>query len=55
MTDKMYVIRKFIKANSAAQALRLEKKLPADECYISDDWKEGKNQNLADAMGFKSE
>lgn len=39
MKDKMFVIRKFVKAASAREALEKEKDVPVDEIYIDEDWK----------------
>lgn len=47
--EKQYIIRKYIKANSAQEALRKEKKQPADECWIDEKWMEQKT-----IEGFKN-
>lgn len=36
--EKQYIIRKYIKANSAQEALRKEKKQAADECWVDEKW-----------------
>lgn len=46
---KMYVVRKYIKAISAAQAIRKDKNTPVHDCWISEDWKP---DHLASAIGF---
>lgn len=47
----MYIIRKYIKANSAAEALAKEKEVDADDVWVDDDWKK-ENQNMTNAVGF---
>ena len=51
-TPKMYIVRKYIKANSASDALKKEKKAHVDDIWVDDQWKEGKNNQLAQAIGF---
>ena len=50
---KLYVIRKYVKAYSAADALKKEKRLPVDDIYVDDDWRKNQSDNLSEAMGFK--
>lgn len=49
---KMFIVRKYIKARSAAEAIRLDKKHPVDDVWVDDDWKKGQARSLADAIGF---
>jgi hypothetical protein len=53
MKDKLYVIKKYVKAPSAAMAIRREKALPVDDCWVDDDWRKNDKDNLADAIGFR--
>lgn len=46
---KMFVVRKYIKATSAAQAIRKDKTTPVHDVWVDDDWKK---QSLTDAIGF---
>ena len=46
---KMYVVRKYIKAISAAQAIRKDKATPVHDVWIDETWH--KNE-LAGAIGF---
>jgi hypothetical protein len=46
---KLFVLRKYVRAHSAAEAIRKEKSIPVDDVWIDDEWKKG---HLADAMGF---
>jgi hypothetical protein len=52
MKEKLYVIRKYIKAPSAAVAIRREKTHPVDDVWVDDEWKKQPN-GLADAIGFQ--
>lgn len=47
--DKLYVIRKYVKAKSASQAIRLDKTTPVDDVYIENNFSEN---HLVDAIGF---
>jgi len=51
---KMYVCRTTLMAKSLSDARRQFMKKEPDEIWISEDGKEGKNQNLASAIGFVS-
>lgn len=51
MTQKLFIVKKYVWANSASQAIRKEKSTPVDDVWIDDDWK--KNSNTPkDAIGF---
>jgi hypothetical protein len=47
---KIFVIRKYITAHSAAEAIRKDKSTPVDDVWIDDDYK--KNM-LPAALGFQ--
>lgn len=49
---KQYIIRKYIKATSAAQALRKERNFHADECWVDDDWKKQNIDIETKTIGF---
>lgn len=46
--EKRYIIRKYIMARSAAEALRKEKYFKADECWVDEKWFDEKRP----AIGF---
>lgn len=46
---KLYIIRKYVKANNVTHALRLEKKTPVHDCWIEEKWQE---KELPSAIGF---
>ena len=47
--EKMFIVKKYVKAVSALEALKKERRQPADDCWIDEDWKK---DNLANAIGF---
>ena len=49
---KMFVVKKYIMASSAKEALRKERKVAADDCWVDDDWRKNNTDNLASAIGF---
>ena len=50
-SKKQFIVKKYIMAESAAHALKIEKKFDADDCWIDEDWK--KNQSKTeDAIGI---
>lgn len=50
----MYIVRKYVKADSVASALRKEKGIKVHEIYVDDEWRKRKSDNLASAIGFKN-
>ena len=48
----MYVVRHTFMAKNLMDARRKCKAREPDEIWISDEWKEGKNLHLAEAIGF---
>lgn len=51
-SDKLFVVRKYIKAATASEAIRKEKRTPVDDCYVDDDWRRLANDRLAESCGF---
>lgn len=51
--EKLFVVRKYIKALSAADAISKDPTSPVDEIYVDSDWKSSKG-GLADALGFNT-
>ena len=49
---KLFIVRSYVKAKNAPDALRKFRKQEPDDVYVSDDWKEGKNNQLSTAIGF---
>jgi len=48
---KRFIVKKYIMARSAAEALLIEAKIGADDVWIDEEWK-NKNEFGADAIGF---
>lgn len=46
---KMYIIRKYIKAYDASQAIRKDKLTPVHDVWVDETWKA---EHLAEAIGF---
>jgi hypothetical protein len=53
--QKLFIVKKFIMASSAIEAIRKEKKIPVDDVWVDDDWKKGNSEKLANAIGFQTE
>ena len=51
---KLFVVRKYIMAESVAQALSLERKKPAEEIFVDDDWKKANAEESKEPIGFKT-
>lgn len=49
---KMFVVRKYVMADSVSSALKQEKKLDAYEIFVDDEWRKNNSDKLADAIGF---
>lgn len=49
---KMFVVKKYVMARSARDAIKMEGKVSPDDVYVSDDWANGKGKELASAIGF---
>lgn len=49
---KLYVVRKYIKANSVHEALKKEKTAKVDEVWVDEEWKKNHNDHLESAIGF---
>lgn len=49
---KMFITRKYVMAKSASDAIKRDSKTPVHDCWIDDDWKNGKSNQLSTAIGF---
>lgn len=52
---KLFIVRKYIKALSAKEAIKKDKATPVDEVWVDDEWKKNQQYGLADAIGFVHE
>ena len=50
MRKDRYIIRKYVMARSAAEAIRLDKKAKPMDVWVDEDWK--KENQLTSAVGF---
>lgn len=48
---KQFVIKKYIMAESALQAIKLDKVTPVDDVWVDEDWKKANIMN--NPVGFK--
>lgn len=48
----MFIVRKYIMATSAKDALRKDLKTPADDVWIDEEWKKKQLEQLPSAIGF---
>lgn len=53
--EKRFIVRKYIMAKNASEALKKERRYRPDDVYIDDDWKREHNQDLSSAIGFTLE
>jgi hypothetical protein len=49
---KLYVLRTYVKARDASDAIRKAKKTTFHDVYVSEEWKEKKHHQLSEAIGF---
>ena len=47
-----FVVRKYVLANSARDAIKREKKIAVCDVWVDDDWKKEHSKELAPAIGF---
>ena len=53
--EKMFVIRKYVMAKSARQAILKDKTAPVDDVFIDTDWQRGQTAILASSIGFSAD
>lgn len=47
-----FVVRKYVTATSARDAIRREKKVPVCDVWVDEDWKKNQGRELTPALGF---
>jgi hypothetical protein len=52
---KRFIVRKYVYALSAAQALKMESLIKADDCYVDEQWSQQHMRDLNPAIGFNLE
>lgn len=55
MKEKLFIVRKYIKAKSAADAIKKDRAHPVDDVWVDDEWKKGEANKLSESIGFKSQ
>ena len=50
--EKRYIIRKYVMAKSAHEALKKERRIRPDDCWVDEEWKKNNDKNLISAIGF---
>lgn len=53
--QKLYVVHKYIFAESAHDALKKERRFRPDEIFLDDDWQKKNTDTLESAIGFHVE
>lgn len=48
----MFVIKKYIMAPNAREAIKREKKTEVDDLWVDEEWRKNNKDRLADAIGF---
>lgn len=51
--QKRFIIRKYIMAKSASEALKKERRTRPDDCWVDEDWKKDNPNQLESAIGFQ--
>jgi len=53
--QKLFVVRKYIMASSAHEALKKERRLRPDDVWVDEDWKKEHKEQLASCIGFTTD
>ncbi len=53
--EKLFIVRKYVRAESVEDALHKEKRQKVDDCWVDEAWKAGEADGIANAIGFKQE
>lgn len=51
--EKLFVVRTYVMAKNAYEALRKFKKQEPHECWVDDEWKKGNCSKLESSIGFE--
>ena len=49
---KLFVVRKWIKAKSAKEAIKKEKSHEVDDVWVDDDWRKAQSSETEGKLGF---
>ena len=50
--EKLYVVRKYIMATSAKQAILKDRTAPVEDVWVDTDWQKRQTEILTSAIGF---
>lgn len=53
--QKLFIVKKYIMASSAHEALKKERRVRPDDVWVDDEWKKEKGNRLESAIGFTVE
>ena len=51
-SKKLFVVKKYVMAKDAKEAIKLERKCHVDDVWVDDDWKKDNKNQLPSAIGF---
>jgi hypothetical protein len=52
--QKQFIVRKYVMASSAIDAIRKEKNKPVDDVWLDADWEKKQNADRPSAIGFSN-
>jgi hypothetical protein len=55
MKKQQYIVRKYVMASSAREAIRLEAKTPAHDVWVDQDWVKQRGEDKSPAIGFTAD
>ena len=50
---KLFILKKYVMATSASDAIKKDKITPPQDVWIDEDWSKGQKDKLASAIGFQ--
>jgi hypothetical protein len=53
--EKRFIVRKYIMAKTAHEALKKERRYRPDDVWVDEDWKRDHNKDLSSAIGFTTD
>jgi hypothetical protein len=52
--EKRFIVKKYIMASSAQEALRKERRVRPDDVWVDEDWKKDNDKQLVSVIGFET-
>jgi len=53
--QKLFIVKKYIMASSAHEALKKERRVRPDDVWVDDEWKKEKGNRLESVIGYQVE